>query len=482
MSKLRCTIVTIVFILLITGCSKNLQTGLAEPTKSVSIATPSATAFPHVDLESEAAQTIGLQQSDRCFQCHTNQRQLEEMTKSEKRSLMQDGWLVWELSRQNPWERVYVDGERFSRTVHGRIACTDCHGGVQSEDMETAHQGIVRNPSAEPNPVCGRCHPDIVSANPNNLHFNLNGMWLALENRSMPSNESALRTAFDRHCGTCHTTCGECHVSQPDLIGGGLIQGHLFSKTPSMVQNCVPCHANRVGAEYYGKNAGMSGDVHFVQGGMTCIDCHLGEDLHGQPAQCANCHTSPATEQVPPPDHRFASVQSPKCETCHVSVITGQDGVIMHQMHGGNLSCQVCHSIAYTQCEGCHVALNLENGDPYYELDSSYLALVIGRNPIPSYQRPYQIVTLRHVPIEPDSFGFYGANLLPDFNQRPTWTYTAPHNIQRNTPQAESCNACHGNSEWFLTEEKISSDEVEANRNILLPTIPSPILSAEQLP
>ena len=260
------------------------------------------------------------------------------------------------------------------------------------------------------------------------------------------------------------------------------MDGHMFSATPSMPQNCIPCHSERVGAEYYGKNPGLPGDVHFVKGGMTCTDCHTGAEMHGQPAQCKNCHTSPESEQVPPPDHRFGAVQSPRCETCHVSVSTGQDGVIMHQMHGGNLACQVCHSVAYTQCEGCHVGVNPSTGTPSYDLEAKYLAFIIGRNPIPSYQRPYQIVTLRHVPIAADSFLFYGESLLPDFAKHPTWTYATPHNIQRKTPQADSCNACHGNPEWFLTAEKVAEGELEANRKVILPSVPARITSADQLP
>ncbi len=27
---------------------------------------------------------------------------------------------------------------------------------------------------------------------------------------------------FGNHCDSCHATCGECHVSQPNLVGGGI--------------------------------------------------------------------------------------------------------------------------------------------------------------------------------------------------------------------------------------------------------------------
>ncbi|MFC2070126.1 hypothetical protein ACFLTB_03000, partial [Chloroflexota bacterium] len=67
----------------------------------------------------------------------------------------------------------------------------------------------------------------------------------------------------------------------------------------------------------------------------------------------------------------------------------------------------------------------------------------------------------------------YGTSLLPDFNAVPTWKYATPHNIQLNTPQNESCNACHGNSDIFLTEGDISSEEKEANKGVIVEEIPA---------
>lgn len=483
MSRFTFVIILIGLGIATAGCVENHPTELviSEEVKPTLSALPTETQSLVVEPSSNPTNSPE-PLKDECFDCHTNAQLLKTMMQPEDQSRGLSDWVRLELPAQEPWEKVFVDGERFVTTVHGRMACTDCHGGVLSSDKEVAHQGVVSNPSAQSHLVCERCHPDVVSVSQHSLHANLSGIWLALEKRSMPSNEAVLKRAFDRHCSTCHTTCGECHVSQPSIIGGGLIDGHLFSAIPSMTQNCIPCHSERVGAEYYGKNPGLPGDVHFVQGGMTCIDCHAGGEMHGQPAQCKNCHTSPATEQVPPPDHRFAAVQSPRCETCHVSVSTGQDGIIMHQMHGGNLACQVCHSVAYAQCEGCHVRMNPITGTPSYDLEAEYLSFIIGRNPIPTYQRPYQIVTLRHVPIAADSFLFYGENLLPEFDKRPTWTYATPHNIQRKTPQADSCNACHGNPEWFLTAEKVAESELAANRKVILPSVPERITSADQLP
>ena len=179
---------------------------------------------------------------------------------------------------------------------------------------------------------------------------------------------------------------------------------------------------------------------------------------------------------VEPADHRYAGVQSPRCETCHITVAVGQDDIEMHQVHAGDLSCQVCHSVSYSNCDGCHVALSETTGKPFYATAGSYLDFKIGRNPRQSYDRPYDFVTLRHVPVAADRFEFYGDNLLPNLNALPTWTYTTPHNIQRETPQTESCDACHGNADLFLTVDKIYPEEVEANLPVLMEAVP-PLVS-----
>ena len=374
-----------------------------------------------------------------------------------------------------PWEKALIDGDTYPSTVHGYIACTDCHLGEQSPDKSLAHSDLITRPSEDPDSTCGECHPDVVAMNQDSLHSQLTGYWTELDQRSTPENHEQLGEMFGNHCIGCHTSCGDCHVSQPASVGGGFVNGHNFKATPSMTQNCTACHGSRVGNEYLGKHEDLKADVHFRLGRMTCVACHGGHELHGQPAECQECHTSPEELAIPPADHRYAGVQSPRCETCHVTASTGQDGIEMHSAHGSDLSCQVCHSISYTSCDGCHTAVSEKTGNPFFSTDGSYLTFLIGHNPIRSFDRPYEFVPLRHVPIDQDSFSYYGDDLLPNYDALPTWKFATPHNIQRETPQAESCDACHGNPDLFLTADKVAEDELAANQPVIMETIPPPI-------
>jgi len=339
-------------------------------------------------------------------------------------------------------------------STHGKVGCVICHGGdSQAADKEAAHLGLVADPSGI---TCDSCHQDIACLNDESLHTTLSGMEYALEVRGGSLEEgSVLATAFENHCGECHTSCGQCHVSRPDTAGGGLVAGHEFRETPSTKYNCVACHGSRVGAEYLGENPGIPADVHWTKATMLCTDCH-DEDLHGS----GNLE-----------DTRYENPASASCDDCHQDVWT--DDNPQHQQHLSDLSCQVCHSVSYSNCYDCHVAID-EQGLPYRTSEPTEMQFKIGLNPERSSDSPYQYVVVRHVPVSVDSFSYYGENLLPEFDVQSTWKFATPHNIQLHTPQNESCDACHGNSELFLTGEDVRTEEIEANRNVIVNEIPEP--------
>jgi hypothetical protein len=86
---------------------------------------------------------------------------------------------------------------------------------------------------------------------------------------------------------------------------------------------------------------------------------------------------------------------------------------------------------------------------------------------------------LRHVPIDPNTFEYYGDNLLPNFDTLPTWVYATPHTTQRRALQAATCNDCHGNVGMFLTKDDLLPYEIEANKNVVVDekNIPAPVAS-----
>jgi hypothetical protein len=80
------------------------------------------------------------------------------------------------------WEKVFVSDEEFAASLHHQPNCIVCHAGVgEVATKEEAHVGLVRDPSAEPEKVCGACHADVVQTSSNSLHFGLQGYQTILE-------------------------------------------------------------------------------------------------------------------------------------------------------------------------------------------------------------------------------------------------------------------------------------------------------------
>ena len=373
-----------------------------------------------------------------------------------------------------PWEKVLVNVETFSETLHGEIPCTACHmGQSDAADKEIAHEELIARPSENFDDVCYPCHEEVALEYNDSLHYTQAGYWDTIEARTGSTYHTGeMEEMFGNHCQGCHTTCGDCHVSQPASVGGGLIDGHVFNATPSLTRNCTACHGSRVGNEYLGKNEGVQADVHFRQGRMSCVDCHTGDHMHSSDDTCEECHDGMNHDLVDVTT-RYDGAPEVACVDCHLEVVETPNENLMHEQHAGDLQCQICHSASYSSCDSCHVSVSLESGNPIYKTDGTYMTFFIGKNPLQNYHRPYEYALLRHIPVDMESYSFYGID-LENFAALPTWAYATPHNIQLNTPQTESCDACHGNADIFLTIDKVNEEEIEANLPVILDEVPDP--------
>jgi len=354
------------------------------------------------------------------------------------------------------WERVLINQDRFLNTMHGNFGCITCHGGVPGEsEMELAHAGI--SSSAQANEACFLCHIEIAETNASSLHTTLEGYRTVIYQRGSPETVPQLEEMMEDHCYKCHTTCGQCHIIRPTNLEGGLVSGHEFRRIPPMNLTCTGCHGSRVNDEYKGENPGVPADVHWRRGGMPCFACHSQDQMHGALGE---------------KDHRYDGPPTPGCRDCHSDVQAGTGNPQHSQVHLERLACAVCHSTTYKTCYGCHVQVSPE-GEPFYRLEKSEMDFKIGLNPRQGPDRPWTYVPVRHVPIARNVFDYYGENLLPNFDTLPTWAYATPHNIQRNTPQTETCLSCHDNPDVFLTEDDVLPDELEANRDVIVRQVPS---------
>ncbi len=300
--------------------------------------------------------------------------------------------------------------------------------------------------------MCATCHQEQVKNFATSLHFGQAGYWTYLKNAGANPESADMQHAFNASCATCHATCAQCHISRPAYAGGGLLAGHTFKKIGSQTNTCAACHGARVGDEYLGKYDGIQGDVHWVKEGMPCIECHDTQSFHGDGQARANMHENVAT----------------KCTDCHTPDKLATQS--QHVLHGDKVSCYVCHAAGeYKNCTNCHVGQD-EKGLAWRTLDPSWMDFKIGRNPNQTADNPYEYVLVRHIPTNADLFKGFGIELKP--NTVPSWQPATPHNIQRKTAQNANCTACHGNAKLFLTEDKVLSEELQANQDVIVKELP----------
>ncbi len=334
----------------------------------------------------------------------------------------------------------------FLKSTHAKPGCGGCHGGDPSAARkEKAHEGLIRKPSDAMEKNCGACHEEVVKTYRTALHFTTQGFSTAMEAKSGPR-WPEVKPIVQESCYSCHASCGDCHVRWPSPAGGGLLKGHLFLKRPPAESTCNGCHSGRVSPEYFGWTPpGEPPDVHWAKAKMDCMACHGLKDLHGDGR---------------PYRHRLERTSRPSCLKCHPQAAPDGSALEAHRVHGGKLECHVCHSVNYINCYDCHLG---EGGRT--ELDFR-----IGLNQ--REDRPYLYNLVRHTGASRHMLAGRLKDALPNYDLYPTWLPTFPHNIQRLTPQARSCNGCHGNENLFLLKERLDPWDPKANAKFAVPRVP----------
>ncbi len=382
-------------------------------------------------IDAEAPQT--------CEGCHTDATTLQELTQTDTVASYADYLGGSDSTTSDSWERVYIDLSSDQTEfkdidpTHGSFGCTECHGGKEPSDYAGAHdinEGFVRDPSENPDVNCTPCHEDRVNSAMNSMHYQTWGIKAALTQRELGADKdqhnfdecpASITDGFDQECSTCHASCGQCHLSRPTVVGGGLLDSHRFIKTPDQENTCEVCHSQRIVKEYTGNIDSNTPDVH-EQAGMKCLDCHT-EDFHADASDASTY---------------YEISDLPQCLDCHADADTVNVFHIQHWPDGNSyarsLDCQVCHAQSYSNCTSCHTDGEWTSDG----LFSENTDLKLGVNPNRDERPNVKWVTLRHVPIDEDSYAPWGLSVLDEYSARPTWNHTSPHTISHITTRTDT--------------------------------------------
>lgn len=136
-------------------------------------------------------------------------------------------------------------------------------------------------------------------------------------------------------CKTCHVkSCERCHA-----VKDGEKCGYSLKKAKETA-TCLACHSREKVTFKLCKNNDTL-DVH-VANGMSCADCHKGDDVHGD-GMAYKTMREPGAIKV-------------ACSGCHELDKT----VKAHTVHNDKLDCAACHISNTTSCLNCHFDKFLE--------------------------------------------------------------------------------------------------------------------------
>ncbi len=289
-------------------------------------------------------------------------------------------------SAPRPATSVYVDGAAAARSVHGRMACVDCHTGIPA----VPHAEVLRKPR------CESCHGAEATAIAGSVHAQAtgNGGKVGCEGcHGVHDIAPAARTGA-QYCATCHgeivrtyrssvhgialargdtdaSKCRDCH--------GGVhrVKSHLDPAAPvhraNLAATCARCHADRAlmtkrkidipeAVQLY--RASVHGRSKSANA-ATCDDCHESHDLRPAadpassvyrgniPKTCGRCHAKESrayTLGVHGQALARGVTRTPVCTDCH-----GE-----HRISGpGDASSPVAAGGVTATCSSCHEATGI---------------------------------------------------------------------------------------------------------------------------
>ena len=256
---------------------------------------------------------------------------------------------------------VAVDAKIFSSSIHGELACVDCHADLRTL-QEYPHADRLK-------PVdCGTCH-DQAGEFARSVHAAIaptaGGLVTCTTCHGPPH---AIKPASDPASPTYKLriaeTCARCHsdsIPRGNLRGPAVagmfadsIHARMLRRT-TVAPTCSDCHH----AHDIRHKTDVESPVHPSSVAATCGTCHMEQRrlyeqgvhaaaLHAGNAgapECASCHTAHSIRETASADYQLAVVE--QCGTCHKEArATYRDG-----LHG---QVTAIGYVPVAKCADCH--------------------------------------------------------------------------------------------------------------------------------
>ncbi|MEZ5358106.1 MAG: cytochrome c3 family protein [Candidatus Zixiibacteriota bacterium] len=277
-----------------------------------------------------------------------------------------------ELVRESTGESVYVDLDRFTKSVHTDLDCISCHTDLDGFDDFPHDENL-----ADVN--CGDCHDDIAE----------------IYNESLHGKDVAAGIELAPRCWDCHSghyvlpkntvgsqvdkfnipfMCGRCHkegtpvtqtydIPQDSILSHYSLSIHgigLFQQGLTVTAVCSDCHT----AHNVRNHSDPKSSIHRNNIAKTCQNCHgrieqvhkkviQGELWEKEPNKvpvCVDCHQPHTIRKV-----FYGEVSNKECLACHSKpdismerngekISLYVDSIEVHNSIHHSVTCAQCHT------------------------------------------------------------------------------------------------------------------------------------------
>jgi uncharacterized protein with PIN domain len=265
---------------------------------------------------------------------------------------------------------LFVDGKRFSSSVHGSFSCTACHADLDGKDLPHS------TPLARVQ--CGTCHSDEQKQHAHSLHGKALARGDSLAPRCVDchGNHDVVPVKDPRSpvlplripflCGKCHRE-GTPVQTQRNIDQHNILENYsesihgeaLLKKGLVVAANCVSCHTPHNILPHTDPNS----SINRRNIAATCTKCHAEiEDVHRKTIRgelwekeahvlpaCVDCHQPHKVRNV----FYTQGMADADCMRCHSNEhLKAGDGRSMlvraadlaGSRHAGKVACSQCHS------------------------------------------------------------------------------------------------------------------------------------------
>jgi len=352
--------------------------------------------------------------------------------------------------------------------VHAITDCGACHVGQEtnefagvSQECQICHRSNFES-STNPNHTqagfssnCRQCHQPVAAS------------W-----RVTSFKHSGAFSLRGRHAGT---DCAECHITQYRGTSAECNGCHAqdFNATTNPAHTtfgfpttCEACH-NDMGwetAQFDHLQVSQGFALNGAHGAITCVQCHINNQLQGIPRECYGCHQDDYMATTDPSHSQNNFPQT--CLTCHNEnawvPATFDHNLSQFPLTGAHVSvaCNSCHAGGYqntpTACYACHQSDYNSVTDPnHVQNNFDHICTVCHTT------AAWQPSTFNHASTQ---FPLTGAHTTVacvschanGYQNTPTDCYschadnynsaTDPNHVQNNF--AHDCTQCHSTAAW----------------------------------